>query len=71
MLVVIVASRREMRNFWLTGGALLVVVVAKLFFEDLANTGSLERIVSFLGVGVVLILIGYFSPLPPKAVKAE
>jgi uncharacterized membrane protein len=71
MLVVIVASRREMRNFWLAGGALLVIVVAKLFLEDLANTGSLERIVSFLGVGAVLILIGYFSPIPPKAAEQK
>jgi len=71
MLVVIVASRREMRHFWLAGGALLVIVVAKLFLEDLANTGSLERIVSFLGVGAVLILIGYFSPIPPKAAEQE
>ena len=71
MLVVIVASRREMRNFWLVGGALLVIVVAKLFLEDLANTGSLERIISFLGVGAVLILIGYFSPLPPQKAGQE
>ena len=71
MLVVIVASRRELRNFWLIGGALLVIVVAKLFLEDLANTGSLERIISFLGVGAVLILIGYFSPLPPKKAVQE
>ena len=60
-----------MRNFWLAGGALLVIVVAKLFLEDLANTGSLERIVSFLGVGAVLILIGYFSPIPPKAAEQK
>ena len=33
--------------------------------QDLANTGSLERIISFLGVGGVLVVIGYFSPLPP------
>jgi uncharacterized membrane protein len=23
--------------------------------------------VSFIGIGVLLLLIGYFSPLPPKA----
>jgi uncharacterized membrane protein len=66
MLVVIFASRKGMRNVWIAGGVLLAVVVVKLFVEDLANTGTLARIVSFLGVGAVLILIGYFSPLPPR-----
>ena len=71
MGVVILASRRGLRSVWLSGGALLVVVVAKLFMEDLANTDTLARIVSFLGVGIVLILIGYFSPLPPKKAVQE
>jgi len=31
----------------------------------------LARIVSFLGVGGLLLLIGYMSPLPPEASEAE
>jgi uncharacterized membrane protein len=34
---------------------------------DLSRVGSVERIVSFVGVGVLMLVIGYFSPLPPVA----
>jgi uncharacterized membrane protein len=27
----------------------------------------MARIVSFLGVGVLLLIIGYLSPVPPRA----
>jgi uncharacterized membrane protein len=43
------------------------VVVAKLFLIDLANTGTVERVISFIGVGVLVILVGYYSPVPPKS----
>jgi len=46
-----------------------------LFFVELSNRGGLARIVSFIGVGVLLLVVGYFAPLPPKrpepAVDAE
>lgn len=48
------------------GAALIAVVVAKLFFVELSNRGGLARIVSFIGVGVLLLVVGYFAPLPPK-----
>jgi len=51
---------------WLIGAALIAVVVAKLFFVELSNRGGLARIVSFIGVGVLLLVVGYFAPLPPK-----
>ena len=31
---------------------------------DLSNTGTAERWVSFIGVGVLAIVIGYFAPVP-------
>ena len=46
---------------------LLAVVVLKLFVVDLAESGNLLRIVSFLSVGVLVLVIGYFAPLPPAA----
>jgi uncharacterized membrane protein len=42
----------------------------KLFLVDLGNTGTLARVVSFLGVGVLLLVVGYFAPVPPR-VAAE
>ncbi len=60
-----IASRRQRRTLWMVGAGLLGVVVAKLFLVDMANTGTVARIVSFLGAGVLLLVVGYFSPLPP------
>jgi uncharacterized membrane protein len=45
----------------------MTVVVAKLFLVDLGNAGTLGRVVSFLGVGVLLLIVGYFAPVPPRA----
>ena len=50
---------------------LLVVVVIKLFLVDRASGGSLERIISFIGVGVLLLVVGYFAPLPPRKAEPE
>jgi len=57
---------RVRRELWLVGAALIALVVAKLFFVELGNRGGLERIVSFIGVGVLLLVVGYFAPLPPR-----
>jgi uncharacterized membrane protein len=61
---------RHRREVWLIGAALIGVVVAKLFFVELSNRGGLARIVSFIGVGVLLLVVGYFAPLPPKRAEA-
>lgn len=61
---------RRRREVWLIGAALIGVVVAKLFFVELSNRGGLARIVSFIGVGVLLLVVGYFAPLPPKRADA-
>jgi uncharacterized membrane protein len=42
-------------------------VVAKLFLVDLSSIGTVQRIVSFIGVGVLMLVVGYFSPVPPRA----
>ncbi len=42
------------------------LVVLKLFIIDLGNTGTVARIVSFLGVGALLLVVGYFAPAPPR-----
>jgi uncharacterized membrane protein len=62
----LVAARRRLRIVWLVGAALLGVVIGKLFLVDLSRVGSIERIVSFVGVGLLMLVVGYFSPLPPE-----
>jgi uncharacterized membrane protein len=71
LTTMLVATRTRARLLWLTGAALLVVVVIKLFLVDLSSIGTVERIVSFIGVGLLMLVIGYFSPLPPAAEEAR
>jgi len=66
LAITVWATRQGSRLVWSIGAALLGMVVAKLFFVDLSGTGTIARIVSFLVVGVLMLIIGYFSPLPPK-----
>jgi uncharacterized membrane protein len=56
---------------WVGGAALLGVVVLKLFFVELADRGGLFRIVSFIAVGALLLLVGYFAPVPPTRKEME
>jgi uncharacterized membrane protein len=65
------ATRKSLRPVWFAGAALLTAVIAKLFLVDLSSVGSIERIVSFVGVGVLMLVIGYYSPLPPRAPQAS
>ncbi|HET7607408.1 MAG TPA: DUF2339 domain-containing protein, partial [Gammaproteobacteria bacterium] len=66
LAAMVVGARSARRGVWLAGGALMSVVVVKLFLVDLGNTGTLARVVSFLGVGVLLLVVGYFAPVPPR-----
>ena len=59
------ATRRASRVVWIAGAVLMGVVVGKLFLIDLSRIGTVERIVSFVGVGLLMLVVGYFSPLPP------
>jgi uncharacterized membrane protein len=61
---------RARRDAWIAGAALLAVVVAKLFLVELADHGSVERIVSFIVVGVLMLVVGYFAPIPPRRADA-
>jgi uncharacterized membrane protein len=65
LATMVFATRRGRRTVWLTGGALLAGVVVKLFAVDLSGVGTVARIVSFIGVGLLMLLIGYHSPVPP------
>jgi uncharacterized membrane protein len=58
------AAHRQRRQQWSLGAVLLALVVVKLFTFDLSNVGGIERIVSFVGVGLLMLLIGYLAPFP-------
>ncbi|MDN2708980.1 DUF2339 domain-containing protein [Janthinobacterium sp. SUN118] len=61
------AARHQRRQQWSLGAVLLGLVVLKLFLIDLSNVGGIERIVSFVGVGLLMLLIGYLAPFPKAA----
>ncbi|HXV08906.1 MAG TPA: DUF2339 domain-containing protein [Burkholderiales bacterium] len=62
-----IATRIRVRVLWIVGATLMAVVVVKLFLVDLSGVSGVERIVSFIGVGLLMLVIGYLSPVPPRA----
>lgn len=67
LVVMLRATRRRSRREWLCGAVLLGIVIVKLMLVDSAGGGGLARAVAFIGVAILVLIIGYFSPLPPKA----
>ncbi|MBH5329352.1 DUF2339 domain-containing protein [Eikenella sp. S3360] len=57
-------SGRRIR--WMAGAGLMGLVVLKLFTVELGGSGGIARIVSFIGVGLLLLLVGWFAPVPPR-----
>ena len=58
------SARRRLRLPWMVGAALLAAVVLKLALVDLSGSGTVTRIVSFIGVGLLMLVIAYVAPLP-------
>ena len=51
--------------------ALLALVVAKLLLVDMSSAEGWQRIVTFIAVGILMLVIGYFVPLPPRKEEAK
>ncbi|MFC3901937.1 Uncharacterized membrane protein [Acinetobacter marinus] len=65
LILTTLASRQSWRYIWMLGIAVLGLVIFKLIFHDLSQSQTLTRIISFIGSGLIMLVIGYFSPLPP------
>ena len=63
------SAQRGLPALWFTGSGLLAVVVLKLFAVELANSGTVARIVSFVVVGLLMLLIGYLAPIPTRQAR--
>jgi len=61
---------RKEQPIWFAGAFVLVITLLKLFIIDLASTGTIARIVSFIGVGVLILVIAYFAPVPTEDSQA-
>jgi uncharacterized membrane protein len=66
LVLMLMARRQQQRGPWYCGALLLTLVVIKLFAVDLDDVGTVARIVSFLVVGLLMLVMGYLSPLPPR-----
>ena len=60
----VIGAVRERRAVWIGGASVMGIVIVKLFVVELGNVGTLSRVVSFLGVGLLLLIVGYLAPVP-------
>ena len=58
------ATRQQLRSLWILGGSILLIVTLKLVLLDLSHVGTLTRVISFLGAGLVMLVIAYIAPMP-------
>ena len=66
IVIMVLANRKQKRTLWIVGASLMGIVVCKLFLVELANSNGIERIISFIAVGLLLLFVGWFAPVPPK-----
>ncbi|WP_412068492.1 DUF2339 domain-containing protein [Rubrivirga sp. IMCC43871] len=66
LALAVVAVRRASRPLWFFGAGVLALVVAKLFLVDLTQADAFVRVVAFVTVGVLMLVVGYRAPLPPR-----
>ena len=60
LIALYVGLTRELTVVRLAGFALFGLALAKIFLYDLANLSSITRALSFLAVGAILLLAGFF-----------
>lgn len=66
LVLMVWANRAGRRRPWLVGAGLLGLTIVKLLLVDLNNSGGGARIVAFIVVGVLMLVLGYLAPLPPR-----
>lgn len=66
LAAMVLAAKRGWRRLWVAAVSVLGVVVVKLFVVDIADSDTLGSIIAFIAVGLLLLLAGYLSPMPPK-----
>ncbi|HEV2568946.1 DUF2339 domain-containing protein [Sphingomonas sp.] len=70
LTTMVAANRRGVRPLWLAGAGLLGLTVVKLVLVDLGGSGGGSRIIAFIGVGALMLVLGYLAPLPPRREEA-
>jgi uncharacterized membrane protein len=62
----LLGKQRGSRAVWIGGGTLMGVVIVKLILIDRQHLHDLTAIVGVLVVGLLLVGVGYFAPVPPR-----
>ncbi len=71
LAAMVVGVRAADRRIWIVGASWMGVVVVKLFLIDLASLAALPKASSFIGVGILLLIVGYLAPVPPSQSEAD
>ncbi|NTV93882.1 MAG: DUF2339 domain-containing protein [Thiobacillus sp.] len=71
LVAMVAASHRLVRPAWFAGLGLLLLVCVKLVGVDLANVSGMLRVLSLLGVGLLVLGAGYLAPVPPRPDQSE
>ena len=71
MGIMILSSKKMWRPVWIAGAVIIGGLVIKLFVIDTSGIGTIERIVAFITVGIVLLITGYFAPVPPSDLESN
>ncbi|MCO6537054.1 MAG: DUF2339 domain-containing protein [Gilliamella sp.] len=66
VILVTIGHRYSLRKIWYSGEFIQVIVIIKLIFVDIRELDGLLRAFAFIGVALLMLLIGYLAPLPPK-----
>lgn len=62
----IYGSRSSNRTIWRAGLGIMTLVLLKLLAIDRAHLGNLWGIASFIGYGLLCVIVGYLAPTPAK-----
>lgn len=62
----VLGSRRQRWGLWLTGAIGMGLVLLKLVLVDRQYVGNIAGIVSFMAVGLLLVMVGRIAPTPPR-----
>jgi uncharacterized membrane protein len=65
----IIGSKRGNRGVWKVGVFFIFIVLAKLGLVDREHLSGLMGIGSFLGYGVLCLIVGFLAPAPPSKTK--
>jgi uncharacterized membrane protein len=69
LVIVASGSSRKARDVWVLGAIGLAALVVKMFVVDLASLSLPTKVGTFMVVGVLFIVLGYFCPLPASAAR--